>query len=319
MCGLVAVTSLLCTARAQDAYPTRPVRLILPYPPGGSTDLVAREIAARLTETMGQQFIVDSRPGAGTLIGLSIGARAAADGYTITFGTSAGLVVNRALGMKMPYDSIKDFAPVGMMVNVPFILVANAGLPANNIKELIELAKAQPGKINLGSPGVGTPNHLGGEFLNVMAGVKIVHVPYKGGAAAVADLVGGQVQIMFSGIPQVAAMLQAKRLKVIGAASPGRSKLMPDAVPIAEHIPGFSVSTWHCLLMPAKTPRAIVNRVSAELNKALRLPDVVARLTAQGLEPAPGSPEALAETIAAELARWTDVLNRAGLTAEAVR
>jgi len=263
--------------------------------------------------------VVDSRPGAGTLIGLGLGAKAAPDGYTIVFGTSAGLAVNPALGVKMPYDPIKDFAPIGMMATVPFVLVANASLPANNIKELIELAKAQPGKINMSSPGVGTPNHLGGELLNALAGVRVVHVPYKGGAAAVTDLAAGQVQIMFSGIPQIAAMLQAKRVKIIALATPTRSALIPDAVPIAETLPGFNCGTWYGLLAPSGTPKAIIDRVSVEMNKALRAADVVQRLTSQSVEATPSGPETLRETIVSELARWREVIKRAGIKVEGVQ
>ncbi|MCC6531802.1 MAG: tripartite tricarboxylate transporter substrate binding protein [Burkholderiales bacterium] len=307
------------TVHAQEAYPTKPVRLILPYPPGGSTDFVAREVAAHMSQAFGQQVIVDSRPGAGTLIGLGIGAKSNPDGYTIVFGTSAGLAVNPALGVKMPYDPEKDFAPIGMMVTVPYVLVAHAAFPANNIRELLDLAKAQPGKINMASPGVGTPNHLGGELLNVMAGVRIVHVPYKGGAAAITDLAGGQVQIMFSGIPQAAAMLQAKRIKIIAAATSTRSRLLPEAAPIAETLPGFNCGTWYGLLAPAGTSAAIINRVGAEMMKALQTPDMVQRLAAQGVEAAPSGPDVLRKTIVSEYARWREVIKRAGITAEAAR
>src|SRR5258705_9767636 len=196
-------------------YPDKPIRLIVPYPPGGTTDFVAREIANKLGEAWGRQVVIDNRPGAGTLIGLNMGARSAPDGYTITFGTSAGLAVNPALGIKMPFDPGRDFAPIGLMVYVPYLLVVNPALPVRNIKELIELAKAQPGKLNFASPGVGTPNHLGIELLNIVAGVKFVHVPYKGGATAVTDLVAGQVQVLFSGTPQVSAFVKAGRLRGI--------------------------------------------------------------------------------------------------------
>src|SRR5215212_5701996 len=187
-------------AHAQTNYPTRPIRLIVPYPPAGTTDFVGREVANKLSESLGQQVVIDNRPGAGTLIGLSLGAKAPPDGYTVTFATSAGLAVNPALGVKMPYDPLRDFVPIGLMVYVPFMLVVNADLPVRTVKELIELAKAQPGKLNMASPGVGTPNHLGIELLNTLAGVKLVHVPYKGGAAAITDLVAGRVQAIFSGI-----------------------------------------------------------------------------------------------------------------------
>jgi len=303
-------------AIAQENYPVRPVRLILPYPPGGSTDFVAREVTAKLSDALGQQFVIDSRPGAGTVIGLSIGAKATPDGYTVVFTTSGGLVVNPALGVKTPYDPLKDFAPIGMMVNVPYVLVANAQLPVNNIKELIALAKAQPGKINMSSPGYGTPNHLGGEMLNSMAGVKIVHVAYKGGAAAVTDLAGGQVQIMFSGIPQVSAMLAAKRIKVIAVATPTRTNLAPDVPAIAETLPGFVCGTWYALMAPTGTPKAIISRIGTEMNKALRDPGVAQRLATQGVEPIPSGPDMVRETIIRETARWREILKKAGISAD---
>jgi len=235
------------------------------------------------------------------------------------FTTSGGLVVNPSLGVKTPYDPLKDFAPIGMMANVPYVLVANAALPANNIKELIALAKASPGKINMASPGYGTPNHLGGELLNFMAGVKIVHVAYKGGAAAVTDLAGGQVQIMFSGIPQVSAMLQAKRIKVIAVATPTRTDLLPDIPAITETLPGFVCGTWYALMAPAGTPRGILDRIGAEMGKALRHPEVVKRLASQGVEPMPSGPDTLRQTIVSETARWRDIMKKAGISADTAR
>jgi len=314
--ALVAAAAIPAIACAQETYPVRPVRLILPYPPGGSTDFVAREVTAKLSDALGQQFVIDSRPGAGTVIGLSIGAKATPDGYTVVFTTSGGLVVNPALGVKTPYDPLKDFAPIGMMVNVPYVLVAHAALPVNNIKELIALAKAQPGKVNMSSPGYGTPNHLGGEMLNAMAGVKIVHVAYKGGAAAVTDLAGGQVQIMFSGIPQVSAMLAAKRIKIIAVATPTRTNLAPDVPAIAETLPGFVCGTWYALMAPAGTPKGIISRIGAEMNKALRDPGVVQRLATQGVEPIPSGPDMVRQTIISETARWREILKKAGISAD---
>lgn len=303
-------------AMAQEKYPVRPVRLVLPYPPGGSTDFVAREVTAKLSEALGQQFVIDHRPGAGTVIGLGIGAKATPDGYTVVFTTSGGLVVNPALGVKTSYDPLKDFTPIGMMVNVPYVLVANANFPANNVKELIAIAKANPGKVNMSSPGYGTPNHLGGELLNYMAGVKIVHVAYKGGAAAVTDLAGGQVQIMFSGIPQVSAMLQAKRIKVIAVATEKRTDLVPDMPAIAETLPGFVCGTWYALMAPAGTPRPIVNLLSTEMGKALRDPGVMKRLASQGVESIPSGPDMVRETIIRETARWREIMTKAGISAD---
>jgi len=311
---------LLCAAAAQaQLFPTKPVRLIVPYPPAGTTDFVAREVGVKLTEAFGHQVVIDNRPGAATMIGLTQGARAAPDGYTITFGTSAGLAVNPALGTRMPFDPHRDFVPIGLMVHVPYLLVVNASLPVRNLKELIDLAKAQPGKLNFASPGVGTSNHLGMEMLNVLAGVKFVHVPYKGGALAVTDLVAGQVQAFFSGTPQVAAMVRAGRLRVIAVATPKPTRVAPEFAPIAETYPGFDCNTWFGLLAPAGTPAAVVTRINTELNRALADPGLIQRLLDQGVEAAPGTPAAFRKMILDETGRWRKVIKGAGITAEGAR
>ena len=320
-CRLAMLAAMLipAAAQAQAPYPTKPMRLIVPYPPGGTTDFVARELAGRIGEAMGYQIVIDNRPGAGTLIGLALGARAAADGYTITFGTSAGLAVNPALGVKMPFDPLRDFAPVGLMVYVPYLLVVNPALPVRSVRDLIELAKAQPGKLNFASPGVGTPNHLGIELLNAVAGVRYVHVPYKGGANAVTDLVAGQVQVLFSGTPQVSSFVKAGRLRVIAVATQKPTRVAPEFAPIADTYPGFDCNTWYGLLVPAGTPAAIVAKLNAELNRALAEPGVIQRLLDQGVEATPGTPAAFRELIIAETARWRTVIRNAGITAEAAQ
>jgi len=297
----------------------KPVRLIIPYPPGGTTDFVGREMAHKIGESLGYQVLVDNRPGAGTLIGLAQGAKAPPDGYTITFGTSAGLAVLPALGAKMPFDPQRDFAPVGLMVYVPYLLVVHPALPVRNVKELVALAKANPGKLNFASPGVGTPNHLGIELLNMVAGVKFVHVPYKGGASAVTDLVAGQVQVFFSGTPQVSAFVKAGRLRVIAVATQKRTRVAPEFAPIADTYPGFDANTWFGLLAPAATPGPVITRLNAELNRALVDPGVIQRLLDQGVEATPGTPTVLRELIVAETARWSKVIKNAGITAEAAQ
>ncbi len=306
------------TAHAQT-FPTKPVRLIVPYPPAGTTDFVAREVGAKLGEAFGHQIVIDNRPGAGTLIGLAQGARAAPDGYTITFGTSAGLAVNPALGTKMPFDPLRDFVPIGLMVYVPYLLVVNASLPVRNLKELIDLARAQPGKLNMASPGVGTSNHLGIEMLNVLAGVKFVHVPYKGGAPAITDLVAGQVQAIFSGTPQVSSFVKAGRLRIIAAATPKPSRVAPDVPTIAETYPGFDCNTWYGLLAPAGTPPAIVTRINTGLNRVLSDAGVIQRLLDQGVEATPGPPAALRQLIVAETERWRKVIKASGITVESAQ
>lgn len=317
---LIVIPALLMSAATHaQYYPVKPIRLIVPYPPAGSTDFVAREVGHKLGDYFGQQIVIDNRPGAGTLIGLTQGARAPADGYTITFGTSAGLAVNPALGVKMPYDPQRDFVPIGLMVYVPYFLVVNPALPAKNIRELIDLAKAQPGKINFASPGVGTPNHLGIEMLNQMGGVKFVHVPYKGGAQAVTDLVAGQVQVLFSGLPQFSAFSKVGRLRVIATATQKPNRVAPEVPAIAEVFPGFDCNTWFSLLAPTGTPAAIVTRFNRELNRALSEATVVQRLIDQGVEATPGPPAALSQLIVAETERWRKVIKAAGITAASVQ
>jgi tripartite-type tricarboxylate transporter receptor subunit TctC len=321
ICCTVLLACAAVASHAQSAadYPAKPVRLIVPYPPGGTTDFVAREIANKLGEAWGRQVVIDNRPGAGTLIGLNMGAKAASDGYTITFGTSAGLAVNPALGVKMPFDPRRDFAPIGLMVYVPYLLVVNPTLPVRNIKELIDLAKTQPGKLNFASPGVGTPNHLGIELLNIVAGVKFVHVPYKGGATAVTDLVAGQVQILFSGTPQVSAFVKTGRLRVIAVATTKPTRVAPEFPPLADTYPGFDCNTWYGLLAPARTSPAIVNKFNAELNRVLADAGVIQRLLDQGVEATPGTPAAFRDLIAAETERWRTVIKSAGITPDAAQ
>ncbi|MCC7487525.1 MAG: tripartite tricarboxylate transporter substrate binding protein [Burkholderiales bacterium] len=318
-----AVASLLAAgaafAHAQAPYPARPVRMIVPYPPAGSTDFVARVVAQKVGEALGQQILIDNRPGAGTLVGLTLGARSAPDGYTITFGTSGGLAVQPALGAKMAFDPARDFVPVGLMVYVPYLLVVHPSLPVRNVKELVALARAHPGRLNFASPGTGTPNHLGVELLNIMAAVKFVHVPYKGGALAVTDLVSGEVQVLFSGTPQVSAFVRSGRLRVIAVGTQKPTRVAPGVPPVADTYPGFDCNTWFGLVAPAATPAAIVTRLGTELNRALADPAVVQRLLDQGVEATPGSPEAFRELIASETARWRKVIQTAGIAAEAPR
>ncbi len=316
--GLLATVLCAATAQAQH-YPVKPVRLIVPYPPAGTTDFVAREVGVKLGEAFGQQIVIDNRPGAGTLIGLTQGARAAPDGYTISFGTSAGLSLIPALGAKMAFDPLRDFVPLGLMVYVPYFLVVNPSLPVRNIKELIDLARAQPGKLNFASPGVGTPNHLGIEMLNAMAGVKFVHVPYKGGGPAITDLVAGQVQVMFSGTPQMSAMVKAGRLRVIATATPKPNRVAPEQPAIADLFPGFDCNTWYGLLAPSGTAPLVVTRFNTELNRVLADPAVIQRLLDQGVEATPGTPAAFRQLIVAETERWRKVIKGAGITAESAQ
>ncbi|MGZ5164936.1 MAG: Bug family tripartite tricarboxylate transporter substrate binding protein [Burkholderiales bacterium] len=315
-CRIVVALVCLFTAAAalhaaENAYPTRPIRVIVPYPPGGSTDPTARAYGGWLSEKFGVPVVIDNRPGAGATIGHGLAAKSPPDGYTLLLGTSAGLVVSPAFGTKLPYDPLKDFAPVGLGVYVPFLLVVHPAVPAKNVKEFIELAKAQPGKINFGSPGSGTPNHLGMELLKAMTGADFLHVPYKGGGPATVDLVAGRIQAIFGSIPQWQPHLAVGRVRAIGIGHPTRVRSMPEVQAIAEVLPGFNNTSWYGLLGPAGTPAAVVNKINAEMRRAVANTEFVKQLESIGLEPASSTPKEMGDLIRAELARWTKVIKEA--------
>ena len=305
-----------CTYAADAAYPTRPIRLIVPYPPGGSTDPTARAYGGWLADKFGVPVVIDNRPGAGATIGHALGAKAPPDGYTLLLGTSAGLVVSPAFGTKLPYDPIKDLAPIGVGVYVPFLLVTHPSVPAKNVKELVDLAKAKPGTINFGSPGSGTPNHLGMELLKAMTGAQFVHVPYKGGGPATVDLVAGRIQAIFGSIPQWQPFLASGKVRAVGVGHPKRVKSMPEVPAIAETYPGFTNTSWYGLLAPAGTPPAIVNKVNAEMTRAAQNPEFIKHIEGIGLEIASSTPREMGDLVRSELARWTKVINSAGIRAE---
>ena len=316
----MAVTMAACCCVSQvfaQSYPSKPIRMVITYPPGGNTDLIGRAMAAKLSETMGQQVVVDNRGGAGGVMGTMIAAQAAPDGYTIMLGTSAGMVVNPLLQSKLPYDAHKDFSPVSNVIIVPQLLVTNPQLPAKSVKELIALAKAKPGFLNAGSSGVGTPNHLGTELLKALAGVNIIHVPYKGGAQALTDVMGGQIHMAFSSIPAVLQHIKAGRLSVLGVGSAKRSPALPQVPTIAETgVPGYEYTTWYGIFAPAKTPPAIVARLNSEIVKGLLSPEINQRFVANGGDPAPSTPDELRRYMIDESARWTKTIKVAGIKIE---
>jgi len=312
----VGALAWLPNAGAQE-YPTKPIRLVITYPPGGNTDLVGRALALKLGEFMGQQVVVDNRGGAGGVLGSMITAQSAPDGYTIMLGTSAGMVINPLLSRKLTYDPVKDFAPVSMVVIVPQLLVINPQLPVKNVRELIAFAKAKPGYLNAGSSGVGTPNHFGTELLKWLAGVDIVHVPYKGGAPALTDLLGGQIQMAFSSVPAVLPHIKAGRLVALGVGSAKRSPALPNIPTIAEAgVPGYEYTTWYGVFAPAKTPRTLIARLNAEIVKAMETPDIKDRFTALGGDPDPGTPEELRAYMANESAKWAKIIKAANIRVE---
>jgi tripartite-type tricarboxylate transporter receptor subunit TctC len=326
----LAIASSLCDAQTASTkpalslskgsghdYPTRPVRFVITYPPGGTTDFVGRPVAQKLSELLGQPFVVDNRGGAGGVVATVIVAQAPADGYTLLLGTSAGMLINPLLSPKLPYDAFRDFTPVSRTNINPQALVANASLPVNNVKELIAYARANPGKLNVASSGIGTPNHLGGEMLKYLAKIDIVHVPYKGGGPAMTDLIAGQVQLQFSSIPTVLAHVKAGRIKMLAIGSAKRSPALPDVPTIAEGgVPGYEYTTWYGVFGPRGLPQPIVMQLNGAVAKALASPDVGQRLMSQGAEPSPSSPEELAKYMREESARWAKIIKAAGIKAE---
>jgi tripartite-type tricarboxylate transporter receptor subunit TctC len=305
------------SAAAPPDYPTRPIRLVMPYPVGGSIDISGRIVAQQLGENLGQQVVIDNRTGAGGTIGTEVGASAPPDGYTIVMGGTGTLAVSPALERRLGYDPVKDFAPVTLLVTIPYVLVAHPALPANSVKELIALARAQPGKLNYASGGSGSAPHLIGEMFKAAAGLNIVHVPYKGSTPAVNDLMGGQVQMLFTGIPSVSSHLRSGRLKAIGITSAKRTPSLPEVATVAESgVPGFDVSPWFGILAPARTPPALVGRLNAELVKVLQTPSIRDRLTRDGVDAVGNSPREFAAFIAAEITKWSKVVKASGAKVE---
>jgi len=307
-CGAI-ILSLGCHAAPAQNYPAKPIRLIVPYPPGGPTDLVGRSIGQKLTEAWGQQVIVENRAGAASAVGTEVAARAPADGYNLLLGTSAGFCINPALGGKLPYDPERDFAPISLLVINPQILVVHPSLPVHSVKGLIALAKTRPGQINYASVGNASPQHLGMEMLKSMTGINMVHVPYKGTAPAVTDILAGNVSLMFNSMPSVLPQANAGKLRGIAVGSARRSPAAPEIPTVAEAgVPGFEYVTWYGLFTPTGTPREIVSRLHAQIRKILADPELSRRFSSQGAEPASTTPEQLAQYRRAEFERWRKLI-----------
>lgn len=307
--------ALAGAAQAAD-YPERPVRVIVTFPAGGGTDIVARMIFQKVAERAGGSFVIDNRGGAGGTIGTELAARAPADGYTIVV-VSGSHTINPALYRKLAYDAARDFAPISMLVSGPGVLVVHPSLPARSVKELIAVAKSRPGELLYASPGNGTPPHLAAELFKSMAGVTIVHVPYKGNAQAMMDLIAGQESLSFPTGPSAMPHVQAKRLRALGVTTAKRAAGLPDIPTIAESgLPGYDASAWYGVLAPVGTPPAIIAKLQSEIHIALRSPDIVDKLSAQGLEPAPNNADEFARFIAAELAKWNKIIAAAGIKVE---
>ena len=318
-CAVVLVVAVLLTsanASLAQSYPDKPIRIVVTFPAGGPTDAVARPISQSLSSTWGQPVIIDNRGGAGGIVGTEIVAHSAPDGYNLLIGTAGGMSINPSLHAKLSYDPFKDFAPISMLVINPQILVAHPALAASNVRELVALAKSKPGQLNFASSGTGTATHLGLELFKAATGINVVHVPYKGGAPALTDLIAGQVQLLFISIPSVMPQVKAGRLKAIAVSSARRSLSAPDVPTVAESgYPGFEYVNWNALFAPAATPRAIINKLNSEVVKIMRDPDLAQKLVSQGAEPAPGTPEQLAQYMRVDFDRWRKVIRAAGITA----
>jgi len=317
--SLAATLAILApqASAAADAYPAKPIRFVVAFPPGGGTDIIARSIAQKLAERLAQQVVVDNRPGAGGNIGTDIVAKSAPDGYTMLMGSAGPLAINASLFASMPFDPVRDLAPVTLAASTPNVLVVHPSLRAATVNELIALAKARPGEINFASSGHGTPAHLAGELFNSMAGVKMVHVPYKGAAPALADLLGGQVQLMFSTMPPALPHVKDGKLRALAVTSSKRSRAMPELPTVDEvALPGFEANTWHGVVVPAGTPAAVVVRLNREIVAILHMPEVVARLSGQGAEALGSTPEEFAAYIKSETLKWAKVVRDSGAKAE---
>jgi tripartite-type tricarboxylate transporter receptor subunit TctC len=312
-CVAAAVIAIAPAAAQGPDYPTKPIRIVVPFPAGGATDLFARAAAQKMTEAWGQSVVVDNRPGAGGNIGTELVAKALPDGYTLEMGTVGTHAINASLYAKMPYDHVKDFAPIILVAGVPNVLVVHPSVPANSVQELIAYLKANPGKVNFASSGSGTSIHLSGELFKVMAGVQMTHIPYKGSAPALQDLLGGQVQLMFDNLPPSLPQIKAGKLRALGVTSTARAPALPEVPTIAESgLPGFDASSWFGLLAPAGTPPAIVAKINAEIAKWLATPEAKEKLLAAGANAAGGTPDDFARHIAAETAKWAKVVKESG-------
>jgi len=313
---LVLALTLATTASAQG-YPSKPIRFVVPYAPGGNTDILARLLGQKLSEAWGQQVIIDNRPGAAGTVGAELVARSPADGYTLIMGSFGNIIVANSLYKNLKYDPFKDFASIALVSLPPGILVENPAVPAQNVRELIAYAKSNPGRLNYGSPGAGAWNHLFFELFNASAGISIVHVPYKGIAPAVVDLLGGQVQLAISAFPTALPHIRSGKLRALAVTSAKRSGLMTDVPTVAESgLAGYEAAGWFGVLAPAGTPPAVVSKLNAEINRILELPEIKASLASDGAEPAGGTPVQMTESARAASAKWSKLIRELNLRTE---
>jgi tripartite-type tricarboxylate transporter receptor subunit TctC len=313
--ALLALLTVCFAVSAQDPYPSKPIRMVVPFPPGGPTDVVARLIANKLTERWGQQVVVDNRAGAGGTIGAEQVARAAPDGYTLVMGSTANMAVNVTLYPKLSYDPVKDFTPVNLAAVTPNLFVVHPNFPAKNVAEFIALARQRP--INYATGGTGTPSHLAGELFKTLSGIQMNHVPYKGSIPALTDIMGGQVDLMFDSMASALPFVKSGKLKALAQTGAKRVAAVPDLPTVAESgLPGYDVAGWFGLFAPAGTPRPIIAKLSAEISQVLALPDVKERYATLGAEPGVADPDQFGAFLRSEIVKWAKVIRDSGAKAE---
>jgi tripartite-type tricarboxylate transporter receptor subunit TctC len=311
---LCAALGLSAWSAQAQTYPAKPVRLVVTFPSGGAPDTLARIFSEKAQ--LGQAIVVDNKPGAGGNIGADFVAKAPADGYTLVMATVGTHSINGALYAKMPYDMVKDFTPVGHVASAPNLLVVNNDLPVKTVPELITYMKANPNKLSFGSPGIGTSVHVSGELFKSLTGTSMTHVPYKGRQFAIPDLIGGQIQVMFDNMPSALPMAKEGKIRALAQTTSRRSAAAPDVPTVAETVPGFEATTWFAIFAPAGTPRDVVARLNAEMQRVFKLPDVQDKLRTLGLEPWISTPEELARFQATEIVKWAKVVKDSGASAE---
>jgi len=316
---LTAVQSLAGYAQTTQAqiYPARPIRFIVPFPPGGSTDIYARIIAPRLSEKLGQQVVVDNRAGAGGALGAELAAKAPPDGYTIWLGQTNNLAIGPAMRARNSYDPIRDFSPITLLMRAPQVMVVNAGSPITSVNDLVAAAKKNPGSMSFASAGIGSGGHLSGELFNQAAGINIVHVPYKGAAPAMIDLLGGRITYLATSLASAAQFMKEGKIKALATTGTRRARMLPDVPTVAEAaIPGFDVESWHGMLAPAKVPREVVLRLNRDIVSILGQPEVRKLLLSEGGDITPTTPEEFAAFLRTEVTKWARVIKQANITLE---
>ena len=313
--GLVAVmlsAQVTSVAQTASSFPNQPIRMVVPYPPGGPTDITARVVAAEMSKTIGQNIVIDNRPGASGMIGSEMVTKATPDGYTLLANASIH-VINPSVYPDMRFDAIKDFTPITQLAQVPLVLVVPANSPIKSVKDLVEYAKANPGKVNFGSAGSASAQHLAGESFKIAAGIQMQHIPYKGSAPALTDLAGGQLQLMFDSMPSATPMINSGKLRAIAVTTTTRAKARPDLPTIAESgFPGFDISTWYAYWAPKGTPADVVEKLAASAAQALKNPEVIAKYEAMGAEPVGSTPAQFAAYVESEAKKWSDIVKKSG-------